>query len=109
MRPLRAVRGQNRSVSESENLPPSLRWTSILTIWGAAVVFAVVIGVVSDPHAYASWLALALAGCVIGALIAQLATQQKEGFVDRLAASVVGAFVILGLAGAVLALVAAVR
>ena len=40
---------------------------------------------------------------------AQLATQEKDGFVDRLAASVVGAFVILGLAGAVLAVVAAVR
>lgn len=102
-------RGQNRTVSESENLPPSLRWTSILSVWAAAVVFAVVIGVVCDPHAYASWLALALAGCVTGALAAQIATQQREGFVDRLAASVVGAFVILGLAGAVLAVVAAVR
>jgi uncharacterized ion transporter superfamily protein YfcC len=106
---MRAVAGQNRNVSESENLAPTLRWTSILTVWGAAVVFAVVIGVVSEAHAYASWLALALAGCVIAALIAQLATQRKEGFVDRLAASVVGAFVILGLAGGVVALVAAVR
>ena len=96
-------------MSESENLPQSLRWTSILAVWGAAVVFAVVIGVVSEPHAYASWLALALAGCVIGALGAQLATQKKEGFVDRLAASVVGAFVILGIGGAVLAVVSAVR
>ncbi len=42
-------------------------------------------------------------------MIAQLATQQKDGFVDRLAASVVGAFVILGIAAAVLAVVAAVR
>ncbi len=96
-------------MSEPENLTPSLRWTSILPVWAAALVFAVVIGVVSEPHAYASWLALSLAGCVIGALAAQLATQEKEGFVDRLAASVVGAFVILGLAGAVLAVVAAVR
>jgi hypothetical protein len=96
-------------VSESENLTPSLRWTSILVVWGAAVVFAVVIGVVSEAHAYASWLALALGGCVVGAMIAQLATQEKEGFVDRLAASVVGAFVILGIAGAVLAVVAAVQ
>ena len=96
-------------MSESETLPPSLRWTSILAVWGAAVVFAVVIGVVSDPHEYTSWLALALGGCVVGAMIAQLATQQKDGFVDRLAASVVGAFVILGIAAAVLAVVAAVR
>ena len=106
---MRTGRGQNRTVSESENLTPSLRWTSIVAVWAAAVVFAVVIGVVSDPHAYASWLALALAGCVVGALGAQLATQEKDGFVDRLAASLVGAFVILGIAGAVLAVVAAVR
>ena len=72
-------RGQNRTVSESENLPPSLRWTSILRVWGAAVVFAVVIGVVSDPHAYASWLALALAGCVIGALASSSRLSRRRG------------------------------
>ena len=97
------------TVTESENLPPSLRWTSILVVWAAAVVFAVLIGVFSDPHQYASWLALALGGCVVGGMIAQLATQEKDGFVDRFAASVVGAFVILGITGAVLAVVAAVR
>lgn len=96
-------------MSESHNLPPSLRWTSILAVWGAALVFAVVIAIVSDPHEYAAWLALALAGCVVGALCAQLATQEKQGFVDRLAASLVGAFVILGVTGAILALVVAGR
>ena len=92
-------------MTESENLPSSLRWTSIVAVWVAALVFAIVIGVVSAPHTYAAWLALALAGCIVGALFAQLATQEKQGFVDRPAASVVGAFVILAVAGGIIAIV----
>jgi hypothetical protein len=52
---------------------------------------------------------LGLAACVIASMCAQLVTQQKHGFVNRLAASVVGAFVILALTGGILAIVAASR
>ncbi|MFF1573137.1 hypothetical protein ACFVWR_10335 [Leifsonia sp. NPDC058292] len=83
------------------------RYLSVGAIWALALVLAVVIATVSAPEQYASWLSLALAACVVGGLCAQLATQQKEGFVNRLAASVSGAFVVLGVAGAVLGIVAA--
>jgi hypothetical protein len=83
------------------------RFASVGSIWALALVLAVVIGTVSVTAQYGSWLSLALAVCVVVSMCAQLATQQKDGFVNRLAASVTGAFVILGVAGGILALVAA--
>ncbi|MFF1878355.1 hypothetical protein [Leifsonia sp. NPDC058230] len=85
------------------------RFLSVGSIWVLALVFSIVIGTISPSGQYASWLSLALAACVVASMCAQLATQQKDGFVNRLAASVSGAFVILGIAGAVLAIVAAAR
>jgi hypothetical protein len=85
------------------------RYLSVGSIWLLALVLAVVIGTVSVSEQYASWISLALAACVVASMCAQLGTQEKEGFVNRLAASVAGAFVILGLAGGVLAIVAAAR
>ncbi len=105
--------GQNGGVTETTpaagdqpRLSRGARFGSVGAIWLLALVFAVVIAVVSEKEQYAAWLSLALAACVLGALVAQLATQQKDGFVDRLAASVGGAFVVLGVTGAILALVA---
>ncbi|WP_431277978.1 hypothetical protein [Leifsonia poae] len=85
------------------------RYLSVGSIWLLALVFAVLIGTVSPSDQYASWISLGLAASVVASMCAQLGTQQKEGFVNRLAASVSGAFVILGVAGAVLAIVAAAR
>jgi len=97
------VRAQNRGMDDR------VRYGSIGLVWVAAAVFAVLIGVLAREAMYATWISLALAGCVLIGLVAQLATQQKIGFVNRLAASAAGAFVILGIAGAVLGVVAATR
>jgi hypothetical protein len=78
-------------------------------VWAIALVLGVLIGSLSRPAEYASWLSLALAVCALLAFVAQLATQQKDGFISRLAATLTGSFVILGVIGAVLALVAGVR
>ncbi|WP_223691596.1 hypothetical protein [Leifsonia poae] len=90
-------------------LSRAARYGSVAAIWVLALVLAIVIAAVSERAQDASWISLALAACVIVGLIAQLATQRKEGFVNRLAASVSGAFVILGVTAGILALVAAAR
>ncbi|HWU46051.1 MAG TPA: hypothetical protein VN133_04765 [Humibacter sp.] len=84
-------------------LAPTTRWSSIVVVWVAALVCAVLIGVYAPT--YTPWLAIAMAGCTLVALCIQLATRQKHGFIDRLAASVCGAFVVLAVAGGVFALV----
>jgi uncharacterized membrane protein YeaQ/YmgE (transglycosylase-associated protein family) len=78
--------------------------TSIAAVWAVAIVFGILIGVLSRPAEYASWLSLALAVSVLLGFVAQLATQQKDGFVTRLALTFAGSFVALGIIGAILAL-----
>jgi hypothetical protein len=114
--PFPASSGHNGGVSDATTpsesgtgLSRGARFLSVGSIWLLALVFAVVIGAVSPAVQYASWLSLALAACVIASMCAQLATQQKHGFVNRLAASVSGAFVILAVTGGILAIVAASR
>ena len=87
--------------------PPLPRWatlTSVGAVWAVSLLLGILIGVLSRPAAYASWLSLALAVCVLLAFVAQLATQQKDGFIDRLAVTFAGTFVVLGLIGGILAL-----
>ncbi len=108
--PFRAGAGQNGGMSEKTEAPVlsrGARYASVGAVWAVALVFAVLIGVLSRPAAYASWLSLALAVCVLLGFVAQLATQQKEGFVNRLAATFTGCFLVLGVTGGVLALVVA--
>jgi hypothetical protein len=90
----------------TEDLSPATRWSSIVVVWAAAALGSVAIGIFSPPSEYAAWLGLTLAGCTIGALCIQLATQEKRGFVDRLAASIVGASLVLAIAIGILSLVA---
>lgn len=88
----------------SDSLTPTTSWTSIIIVWAGAVAGAVLIGIFSPPGDRFAWIALTLAACTFGTLCIQLATRQKEGFVDRMSASVVGALVVLAVATGILAL-----
>lgn len=90
--------------------PPLPRWatlTSVGAVWAVSLLLGILIGAVAHRAEYASWLSLVLGVSVLLGFVAQLATQQKDGFVDRLAVTFVGSFIILGLFGGVLALVSA--
>ncbi|MGN7798061.1 hypothetical protein [Leifsonia sp. 22587] len=92
--------------------PPLPRWASRLSIgsvWAVALLLGILIAALAHPGGYASWLSLALAVCALLAFVSQLATQQKDGFITRLAATLTGSFVVLGLFGAVLALASGMR
>jgi hypothetical protein len=79
-----------------------MRWTSIVSVWAATVIGAVLIGALAGENVYLGWLGIAMAGSVLVAMCVQLATQEKRGFVVRMGASVAGSFVILVIATAVL-------
>jgi len=93
----------------TQTLPATRHWGSIATVWVLAVIAAVCVGVFSHPVQYSAWLALSLGGCTVAAFAIQLATQVTHGFVGRLAASLVGALLILAISAAVLWIVAAAR
>lgn len=99
--------GPAAAVEPPEPMPRAALYGSVGSVWAVSIVLAVLIGVLSPHSAYASWLSLALGVSVLLAFAAQLATQRKDGFVNRLAATLTGSFVILGITGAVLAIVSA--
>ena len=78
---------------------------SVLPVWVAAVVAALIIGLVSVAGERITWLAIALAGAVIATFAIQLAIQRKDGFVVRAIASIGGAIIVLAIATGVFALV----
>ncbi len=88
-----------------EPLPRAAVAWSVGAVWALALVLGVLIALLSHPLQYASWISLALGVCVIASFGVQLATQQKDGFVNRLATTLTGSFVILGVIGGILGLI----
>ncbi|TAM69327.1 MAG: hypothetical protein EPN48_08075 [Microbacteriaceae bacterium] len=86
----------------TEALTPATRWSSIVTAWLLAVIAVVCIGLFSPREQYFTWLSLSLGGAVVAALAIQLGTRQKNGFVERLIASVFGVLVVLAVGAVVL-------
>ena len=95
--------GENGLVT-STTLTPAMRWTTIVSVWIVTVVAAVLVGVFAPASASLNWLAIAMAGSILVAMCVQLATQEKQGFVVRLGATVAGSFVILAIATGVILL-----
>ncbi|MBC7441405.1 MAG: hypothetical protein H7311_02575 [Ramlibacter sp.] len=81
------------------------QWRSVVGVWAFAVVCAVLTGLLSPPDRQLVWIGLSFAGCVIGTLCVQLATGRKEGYVDRVTLSLVGAVLVLAVATGIFALI----
>ncbi|HEY5225039.1 MAG TPA: hypothetical protein VIJ18_18580 [Microbacteriaceae bacterium] len=79
----------------TEVLGTATRWSSIVAAWVLAAIAVVCIGLFSPREQYFTWLSLSLGGAVVAALAIQLATRQKNGFVERLIASMFGVLVVL--------------
>jgi hypothetical protein len=74
-------------------------------IWLVAVVSMVLTGVLVAPENRLVWTSLALAGCTILTLAAQLSTGQKEGYVARVTQSLVGTVIVLAVATGIFAVI----
>ncbi|MFC4242303.1 hypothetical protein ACFOYW_02880 [Gryllotalpicola reticulitermitis] len=88
-----------------EALPRVAARGTVSAVWGFALVAAVLIAVFSNEHYDGAWLGLALGASVVLSLVIQIATQEKRGFVSRLASSVSGALIILAIATGVIYLI----
>lgn len=91
----------------TEELPRNRRLATVVPVWALSLLGAVLVGVLSPHKDYLIWLPIVLAACAFATFGIQLATRQKNGFVNRAMASVGGALLILMVATAVLAAVAA--
>lgn len=78
---------------------PARRLRGIVLVWVVAVVSALAIGVLAPAEWRAAWMPLGFAGCFLLAFVVQLREGRADGFIQRLAASVLGALLAMGLVG----------
>ena len=69
-----------------------------MVVWVLALAGVVVIALTVEPGQSIAWIGVTAAVCTIVTLAIQIATGRKEGYVDRVTASIVGTVVVLGAA-----------
>ncbi|MFB8145441.1 hypothetical protein ACFC1W_01715 [Microbacterium sp. NPDC056003] len=77
-------------------LAPRRTIGGIIAVWVVAAVIGVLVGLFAGDDWRAQWLAVGLGGCLILAFIVQLWSGRSQGFTERVAASALGALVVLG-------------
>ena len=82
---------------------PSTR--GIGAVWGAALVMGIAVAIWAPDARLMMWMLLALSGSFVLAFAIQLWGGQADGFIQRVALSVVGALVILGVTSLIVGLV----
>jgi uncharacterized membrane protein YfcA len=78
-------------------LAPRRTLGGIVAVWVAAALIGVTIGVFVGDDARAAWLAVGLGGCLVLAFAIQLWSGRSQSFTQRVAASVLGALLVLGI------------
>lgn len=84
-----------------------VRWQlmTVIPVWVLVAVGALLVLLLSPQHHYFTWLPIVLGGATFLTFCIQLAIVRKEGFVDRIMASLGGSIVILIGATVVLGLI----
>lgn len=81
-------------------LAPRGTIAGVVAVWIAAAVAGVAIGIFVPPDWRAAWLTLALAGCLVFSFGLQLWYGRSQRFIQRVAAGVLGALLVLGVISA---------
>lgn len=79
------------------DLAPPRTFGGIVAVWIVAGVAAIAIGLFVPLGLRSTWLVVAMGGCLILAFAVQLAYGRSQGFIQRIAASVLGALLVMGL------------
>lgn len=77
-------------------LAPRRTIGGIVAVWVVAALIAIAVGLLSDAEGRGAWLGIGLGGCLIVAFAIQLWSGRSQGFTERVAASVLGAAVVIG-------------
>jgi len=76
------------------------RFGRVIVVWVAAAVIGVLVGVLTPAGQRAAWLTIGLAACLVVAFAVQLSSGSAHRFISRVAASMLGSFVILAVISA---------
>jgi len=77
-------------------LAPRRTFGGIVAVWVLSALIAIVIGVFATPDWRGAWLGVGLGGCLIAGFAIQLWSGRSQGFTERVAASVLGAALVMG-------------
>lgn len=97
--------GHNGDMSEAAS-PARNAFVGVVVSWVLALAIAVLIGALVDSSHRAPWLVLGFAAVIIATFAIQLWYASPVGFIFRVAASVGGALVVMGLISALFGLAA---
>jgi hypothetical protein len=78
-------------------LAPRRTIGGVIAVWAAAALIGVVVGIFASAEWRGAWLGVGLGGCLIAAFAIQLWSGRSQGFTERVAASVLGAAVVMGI------------
>jgi len=78
-------------------LAPRRTVGGIVAVWIIAAVIGITVGVFVGDDARAAWLSVGLGGCLVLAFAIQLWSGRSQGFTGRVAASALGAMLVMGI------------
>ncbi|MFG6504418.1 hypothetical protein [Microbacterium sp. P05] len=78
----------------------------VIAVWVVAALLGIAIAVFVPGDGQAQWLIVGLGGCIVLSFIVQLGYGRSQQFVERVAASVLGSLVVLGVISAGIGLAA---
>jgi len=73
--------------------------TGVIVVWAIAAVVAVLIGILAPPDWRAAWMGVGMGLIIPIAFAVQLWPGRSQGFIRRMALSVLGALLVMGLIG----------
>lgn len=77
-------------------LAPRRSVGGIVSVWVVAALAGIAIGIFAPPEWRAPWMAVALGGSLVLAFVVQMASGRSHRFIERVALSVLGALLVLG-------------
>ncbi|HYJ51074.1 MAG TPA: hypothetical protein VEX12_14255 [Microbacterium sp.] len=77
-------------------LAPRRTFGGVVAVWVTAALIGIAIGLFTPAEWRAAWLTVGLGGCLVVAFGIQLWFGRSQGFTERVAASTLGALLVLG-------------
>ena len=90
---------QNEPMTTPELAPRSM-FGGVIAVWVAGALVAIAIGLFVPEQWRAAWLTVGLGACLLLAFVVQLVAGRSKGFIDRVAASILGALLVMGVISA---------
>jgi hypothetical protein len=98
---MRGGRASGAEVRENETmtvpeLAPRRTFGGVIAVWVVAALVGISIGLFAPSEWRGAWLTVGLGGCLVLAFAIQLGFGRSQGFTERVAASALGALLVMG-------------